>query len=81
MSTLSKASLDGIALAMMSNTYFFELKNPIHPLLKTIGNARVTAVVINESSQPELLLHAEGQEPEFHHFNELKFSPVLSAAV
>ncbi len=81
MSTLSKASLDGRALAMMSNTYFFELRNPIHPLCKTIGNARVTAVVINESSSPELLVQPEGEEPAFYRIDELSFSSVLPLAV
>ena len=81
MSDLSKASLDGIALAMLTNTYFFEFKNPILPSLKVIGNARVIAVIINESSQPELLLKVEGKESEFHHFNELSFSSLFAIAV
>lgn len=81
MSTFSKASLDGCALAMMSNTYFFELRNPIHPLCKTIGNARVIAVVINESSSPELLVQPEGEDPAFYHIDELTFSSSLSVAV
>jgi hypothetical protein len=81
MGTESKASLDRLALAMMSKTYFFELTNPLHPLLKTIGNARVTAVVINESSSPELLLQPDGEEPAFYHVEELSFSPALAIAV
>lgn len=81
MGTVSKASLDVQALAMMSNTYFFELTNPIHPLLKTIGNARVTAVVINELSSPELFVQPEGEEPAFYHIEELSFSPALALAV
>ena len=81
MITLSKASLDGRALAMMSNTYFFELRNPIHPLFKTIGNARVTAVVINESLSPELLVQPESEDPAFYRIDELSFSSALPLAV
>lgn len=67
------------AMAMMSNSYFFELRNPLHPLLKTIGNARVIGVLINESSPAELLIKPDGNEdPEFHHIDELVFSPPIS---
>lgn len=82
MGTFSKASWDGCALAMMSETYFFELRNPLHPLLKTIGNCRVVGVVINETALPELLIHPEGQDtPEFHSIDELIFPSALSVAV
>lgn len=81
MDTLSKARLDGTALAMMSNTYFFELRNPIHPSLKFIGNGRVKAIIINEDSSPELLIQPEdGTLPEYHPIDELSFSPALSVA-
>lgn len=80
MVAVSKASLDTQALAMMSHIYFFESTNPIHPLLKTIGNARVTAIVINESSPPELLIHPEGKDPSFYPIDQLSFSPVFSVA-
>jgi len=74
MDMVLKASLDRQALAMMSKTYFFELANPFHPLLKTIGNARVTAVVINESSIPELLIQPDDQEPNYYSLEALSFS-------
>lgn len=81
MSNELKAFLDNRALSMMSNTYFFELTKPIHPFLKTIGNARVTAVIINESSPPELLIHPEGEEPSFHGIDQVSFSSALTIAV
>jgi hypothetical protein len=81
MNGFPKQSYDGFALAMMSNIYFFELKNPILPSLKTIGNARVTAVVINEFSLPELLVHPDGKDPVFYCIDEVSFSPAISLAV
>lgn len=80
MTTVSKASLDDRALAMMSNTYFFELRNPIHPLLKTVGNARVIGVVINESCAPELLLKSDREDPAFYSIDDLSFSSAISLA-
>jgi len=81
MSNVSKASLDSRALAMMSKTYFFEQKNPIHPMFKTIGNARVAAVVINETTPPELLLQGEGDDPAYYHMEELSYSSALQLAM
>ena len=82
MSTLSKASLDSRALAMMSNTYFFELKNPLHPLLKTIGNARVVCVEIHESDSPALGLSCPDDEHiHMYSIHELSFSSALPLAV
>lgn len=82
MGALFDASLAGRSLAMMSETYFFELVNPIHPSLKTIGNARVVGVIINESSPPELLLNVPNSEyVDSHSMDNLIISPALAAAV
>jgi hypothetical protein len=81
MDTVLKASLDCHALAMMSNTYYFELKNPLHSMWKTIGHARVTAVVIHESLPPELLLQPQGQDAAFYCIDELTVSSALPLAV
>lgn len=82
MGNLSKASLDAGALAMMSNTYFFELRNPIHPLLKTIGNARVVCVEIHESDSPALGLSCPDDEHiHMYSIHELSISPALALAV
>lgn len=80
MTTVNKTSLDVCALAMMSNTYFFEHRLPLHSSLQVIGDARVTAVVINENAPPELLLHpVSGDYQSFYPIQDLSFSPSLSA--
>lgn len=82
MGTASKASLDVQALAMMSNTYFFEYVNAPHELLIKVGEGRVVGVVINESSEPELLLSVVGSKfIESYAINELSISPALALAV
>jgi hypothetical protein len=81
MVAVSKSALDAHALAMMSSTYYFELKNPAHTMWKTIGHARVTAVVIHESLPPELLVQPQGQDPAFYCIDELTVSSALSLAV
>ena len=58
--------------------YFFEIIDPFNPLFKTIGNARVIGVVINESSAPELLVQPQDEEPAFYHIDELIYLPALS---
>jgi hypothetical protein len=80
MTTVSKTSLDVCALAMISNTYFFEHRNPLYPILEVIGDARVTAVLINENSPPELLLEPIlGEDQNFYPIQYLSFSSSLAA--
>lgn len=82
MSNQSKVSLDSRALSMMSNTYFFELKKPIHPLLKTIGNARVVLVEIHESDSPAVgLCCPDDDNIQIYSIHELTFSDPVSIAI
>ncbi len=72
--------LNKIALEMLSHSYFFTNTTAMFDDLKTLGTCRVTAVVINEKSAPELLLLQEGKEdPDFYHMEELEVSLVLDA--
>lgn len=81
MHTTTKSSLDSLALSMISNTYFFELKNPIYPSLKNIGNARVVSVEIHELDSPALALSSPGDEYIcMYSIHELSFSASLSVA-
>lgn len=81
MTTVNKTSLDVCALAMMSNTYFFQHRNPLHSSLHVIGEARVTAVVIHENAPPDILLHPVSDDYQsFYPIQDLSFSSSLSAA-
>ncbi len=72
--------LNKIALEMLSHSYFFSHTAAIHPSLKTLGMCRVTAVVINESSAPDLLLlEPDSQDPNYYHMEELEVSLVLDS--
>lgn len=76
-----KTALDQKALAMVSNTYFFENLKALHPSHKTIGTARVSGVVIHEDAAPELLLLDDSGVPEFYPMTDLRYSYPLAVAV
>ena len=71
------ARLTGQALAMMSNTYFFEIAHPAFPSVNMLGNCRVVGYAIDEAANLELLLLLEGeQNPDFYAMSELTISSV-----
>lgn len=79
MDTTSKASLDCLALSMMSNMYFFQHTDPLYSSFCVIGYARVSAVLINEDSPPQLLIHPVAEEdPVFYSISDLSFSSPVS---
>jgi hypothetical protein len=82
MSTEPKASLDGRALAMLSNTYFVQHLNPVHPLLKTFGNCRVVCVEIHETDSPAIGLSCPDDDyVHMYSIHELSFTaPVAISA-
>lgn len=76
MIAMSKSFLDNSALSMMSKTYHFDIFYEGElALLNHSINARVIAVVINETSSPELLLQPDNELPFFESMDQLVFTP------
>lgn len=72
MIAMSKSFLDNSALSMMSKTYHFDIFYEGElALLNHSINARVIAVVVNETGCPELLLQSDNELPFFHPFDHL----------
>lgn len=81
MDKLEIARLTGQALAMVSETYFFELAHPAFPLVNMLGNCRVVGFAIDETAKLELLLLQDGEEnPDFYAMSELTISAALQHA-
>ena len=79
MSNESKSDLDARALSMLSNMYYFENLNPVHPSLKSLGNCRVVCIEIHEIDSPALGLACSGDEyVDMYSIHELSFSTPLA---
>lgn len=81
MDNLEIARLTGQALAMVSQTYFFELAHPAFPSENMLGNCRVVGFAIDETSSLELLLLQAGEEnPDYYPMSQLTISAALQQA-
>ncbi len=78
MKNIHSKKLDKIALEMLSNSYFFKYQNPILNCIEVLGNCRVSAVLINEDSSPELLLNFQDSS-SFYHMEDLHISLLLDS--
>lgn len=82
MSTEFKSSLDFRALAMLSNTYFVQHLNPVHPSLKVLGNCRVVCIEIHETDSPAIGLACPDDDyVDMYSIHELTFAAPVAIAV
>lgn len=63
MNTPEIAAKVGQALAMLSNSYNFEMKHPRHESFRVLGACRVVSVIVDEADIPALGLRSP-QDPE-----------------
>ena len=65
MNTPEIAAKVGKALAMLSNSYAFELIKPTHESLRMLGNCRVVSVIVDEDDIPALGLRSPDDADDY----------------